>query len=59
MRDSMPEQQIHPLGLSASEDYDYDYDLYYFYPSISPYIVSPHDLEVFDQLEVRAGIVVV
>lgn len=57
MRDSMPEQQINPLGFSASasDDYDYDYDVYYLYPSISPYIVSPDDLDVFDPFEVRAG----
>lgn len=52
MRDTTSEQQIHPLGLSGADD-DYDYDVYYFWPSISPYVVSPEDLEAFDQLEVR------
>ena len=53
----MPEQHINPLGFSASasDDYYYDYDVYYLYPSISPYIVAPDDLDVFDPFEVRAG----
>lgn len=52
MRDMIPEQQIHPLEPYGSADYDHDYDVYYFGPSVVPYIVSPEDLEVLDHLQV-------
>ena len=52
MRDMIPEREINPFQLPEHDEYDYDYDLYYFAPSRYPYVVSPEDLAVFDQLEV-------
>ncbi|CAL1701687.1 unnamed protein product [Somion occarium] len=51
MRDIVQEEQIHPLGLTGSDDYDYDYEVYYFWPSISPHVVSADDIEAFDLVE--------